>query len=317
MTTFIAPGPGGMPDEVVRGVSDIAQLRPHFKPRKVLAGGGASMFRPMVGGGLHFRATIQGLNVVAEHAQAVEAMLPGAIGVIHSVTGRFSVMEAQRAIAEMGAVDTGDTLRSIHARMITNRGTVATTIGPTTFYSPLIEFGLGPHYPYGPRPFMSESFSVVLPHHLAALRELAMVASGPSKSIRNKHYSGDVNSYLSKIRAHLYSIEKQIGDIVPMGGAFNFHLPGQGFREGLILTARALGDIQSVVGSAVGARFVRRLQGKVTGRLVGIGSHTVSATTTVGARISFAERQYNKIALPAMSRFVSQSTLFGGGGIGG
>lgn len=312
MTTFIAPGAGGLPDQVATGVSSISQLRPHFHPRKVLQAGGASMFRPMVDGGLQFRATIQGLNVVSAHAQAVEAMLPGAIGVIHSVTGRFSVAEARRAITEMGAVDTGDTRDSIHFRLVTNPGIAATEIGPTTFYSPLIEFGLGPHFPFGPRAFMSESFSVVLPHHLAALRELAMVAAGPAKGIRNKHYSGEVNSFLSAFRNHLYTVEKQIGDIVPMGGAFNFRLPGQGLREGMLLFARGLGDIQAVVGSAVGARFLRRLQGRVTGRLVGIGSNTIFANRMVGARISLAEREYNKIALPAMTRFLSQSRLFGG-----
>lgn len=314
---FISPGVPPGPDQIVEGVSDISQLRPYFHPRKVLAGGGASLFRPMVVDGLNFWVTVQGLNVVSAHAQAVEAMLPGAIGIIHSITGRFSVFEARRAITEMGAIDTGATRDSIHFRLITNPGIVATTVGPTTFYSPLIEFGLGPHFPFGPRAFMTESFSVVLPHHLAALRELAMVASGPSTRIRNKHYSSEVNSWLSAFRNHLYRIEKQIGDIVPAGGAFNFRLPGQGLRAGLLGMARSLGDIQAVVGSAVGARFVRRLQGQVTGRLVGIGSKTIFAQRMVGARITLAEREYNKIALPAMTKFISQSSLFGGRGIGG
>lgn len=311
-TTFISPGVPPGPDQVITGVSSISQLRPHFFPRKVLQAGAGQMFRPMGGDGLDFRITIQGLNTVSAHAQAVAAMLPGAIGVIHSVSGRFSVFEARRAIEELGAVDTGATRDSIHFRLVTNPGIAATEVGPTTFYSPLIEFGLGPHFPYGPRSFMTESFWTVLPHHMDALKELAMIASGPSKRVKNKHYAPEVNSFLSNFRNHLYTVEKQIGDIIPMGGVFNFKLPGSGLREGMILFARGLGDIQAVVGSAVGARFVRRLQGRVTGRLVGVGSNTIFANRAFGARISLAEREYNKIALPAMTRFLGQSRLFGG-----
>ena len=313
---FRSPGGEGFSDQVVRvkthpsGQFDFSKLRAHYHPRKLLVAGQASLFRPDIKGALDFKVTIRGLNAMGDHAQAVEAMIPGALGIIQTITGDMVTEAAQAAISEMGAVDTGLTRASIHPRLETTANSVIVRIGPTTFYSPLIEFGLGPHFSYGPRPFMTEAFFRVLPIWLQILRELAQVVSGPSRRVYQDPYHRDVNNWIRHFRNQLYTIEKEIGDIVPFASLHALNKP----RGILVNTARVLGDIQAVVGRAVGARVVRRLEGQVTGRLIGIGSHTVFARHTVTTRITGGERIYNRYAGRYTSRFIGQSNLLGGRG---
>jgi hypothetical protein len=252
---------------------------------------------------------------VANHAAVVDVMIPGALGVIHQVTGRLTVAEARRSMEQdftRAPIDTGATRDSIHSVLETTPDMVMTSVGPTTFYSPLIEFGLARHFTYGPRPFMSNAFFAVLPQHLQALRDLARVASIPRARITGKHHGPPTNSFLARFRAFLYTVEKELGDIIPFGG-----FPGlSGPREALLNMARSIGDIQAVVGSAVGARFVRRLEGRVTGRLIGIGSNTLFASNSFSARITGGQRVYNRVAGRYASRFIGQNNTFGGGGFG-
>lgn len=312
-TPFISPGPEGIPSQVEQvstgpGGYDFSRLKPKYFPRKVLRSGGASMFRPNITGTLQFYGTIRGLNTVSLHAQAVQALLPGALVVIHGITGERAVVEAKKAITEMGAIDTGDTRLSIHSRLETTPNSVHTFVGPTTFYSPLIEFGLGPHATYGPRPFMTQAFFAVLDDHLRALAELAQIASGASKRMTGNPYANPVNSHISGLRQYLYTLEKSIGDVVPLGGPAALNK----LRGGLINFARSLGDIQAVLGHTVSQRFVRRLEGRVTGRLIGIGSHSIFASRTVGASIGGGQRIYNRFAGRATSRYVQQNNTYGG-----
>lgn len=286
--------------------------RSMFATRSDLASGVDSVFRPNARGTLSVRIVVQGLQVVHDHAAAVDIMIPGAIGVIHSVTGRLTVEDARRSMLEdfpKPPILTGATRDSIHARLETTPGVVITSVGPTTFYSPFIEFGLAAHFTYGPRPFMSIAFARVLPQHLQALRDLARVAAVPRARITGRYHGPPTNSYLARFRAFLYTTEKRLGDTVAYGG-----MPGlRPAREATLGMARVLGDIQSVLRSAVGARFARRLEGKVTGRLIGIGSHTIFGQRNVIAHISGAERTYNVIAGGYMNKFMSQTNLFGGG----
>ncbi len=285
---------------------------PDFKSTRAdLKSGVNSMFRPNVMGSVSFSATIRGYNVTREHAMAVDALLPQALAVIHMVTGEEVTKQARSEIIRMDAIDSGDTHDSIHARFHTTPTLIATTVGPTTFYSPLIEFGLARHANFGPRPFMSAAFSEVLPHFLRACRELALIAKeGARGRITDPLYKDHLMALIRQFRAHLYTIEKEIGDIAPLGLPLSI---GNAFRSNLIGTARILGDTQAVLGRTVGLRFQRRLTGKVTGRLIGIGSNTVFANRTFGARISGGERVYNRIAGRYTSRYVSQSRFLRGG----
>jgi hypothetical protein len=289
---------------------NMGKLRPNYFPKAILKSGGAQMFRPNVAGSLNVQIIITGLNVVSMHAQAADALIPGALGILAMVTGRYTTFMAQKSIVQMGAVDTGLTLRSIHPELETTPTMTKVSIGPSTYYAPLIEFGLGPHFPYGPRPFMSEAFSLIVPGWLRALHQLAMVVAGPSKTIKESPYAREVNSWLRGFRGFLYDTEKRIGDVVPLGAPTFLNK----LRQGMINLARSIGDVQSVVGHVVGARIFRRLEGKVTGRLIGIGSHTIFATHNIATKISGAERAYNRIAGKYTSKFISQNQSFGGFG---
>lgn len=283
-----------------------------FATRADLKSGADSLFRPNVAGHLHVSILVQGLRTVATHAAAVDAMIPGALGVIHQVTGRLTVREARRSMEEdfsRQPIETGDTFRSIHSRLETTPDRIITDVGPTTFYSPLIELGLARHFAYGPRPFMSIAFSAVLPHHLKALAELAAVAAHPRARLTGPDHGPPTNHFIRRFRAFLYTAEKAVGDIVPYTGIGGLSGP----REAAVGLARVLGDLNAVLSRAVGARFTRRLEGKVTGRLIGIGSNTIFASRTIGARISGGERVYNRYAGKYMAKFTSQTKLFGGG----
>ncbi|MDX1407622.1 MAG: hypothetical protein R3330_05795 [Saprospiraceae bacterium] len=249
---------------------------------------------------------------MALHAHTIDIMIPGAIGTIHAVTGDYTTAEAQRSIDQdfiKRPYLSGDTYRSIHPRLETTPTTTKTTVGPTTFYAPLIEFGLARHFTYGPRPFMSIAFATVVPHHVAALRQLAQVAAGPRKTISENPHSGPVNEWIRKFRAGLYDIEKRLGDLVPLGGLPFLRAP----REATLGAARVLGDIQAVLGRTVSSRIQARLIGKVTGRLIGIGANTIVAHRTVNTDFGVGQRIYNREAGKYLSRYVSQSRLFRGG----
>lgn len=280
-------------------------------PKKALQAGTAQMFRPAIMGDLKMSVTIQGWNVSYDHATAVAEMLPGALWMIVREVGNENTRQSRIAIASYPrpAIDTGATVESIHPKYSNTSTTMMAEVGPTTFYSPLIEFGLGPHFDHGPRPFMTDGYFRTLPGFLAALNELALVAAGGANRINTDPYKPPVNSWIQRFRNRLYRYEKTIGDIVPLG------LPGvvQRFRSGLVGSARVLGDIQSVVGRSVAGRISHRLTGKVTGRLIGIGSHTVFGSHQV-TTINPGQRLYNREAGKYFSRYTSQTNLFGGFG---
>ncbi len=314
MTSRFISSPGGS-GEFARVIdTTTSRARDSFATRKDLVSGVDSMFRPRAFGDMHFRVIIRGLNATYNHAQAVNELIPGALAIIQGIAGQEAVKFARLALLGQAgfpkAFLSGNTHDSVHARMETTPGSIIMNIGPTTFYSPLIEFGLARHARHGPRPFMSYAFSETFPHWLAAIKELARVSSGPTRTIKQNPYASPTNDFLRQFRDRLYTIEKELGDLVPLGIPLSI---GRGIRENLIGTARVLGDLQAVMTKAVGARFVRRMEGKVTGRLIGIGSNTIFTSRTFGARISGGERIYNRWAGKHMSRFIGQSQRFRGG----
>jgi hypothetical protein len=319
---FISPGGSGAPARTLSVPSSVTGfdpaeatrvLRPHFATRKNLEAGVDSLFRPNVRGDFKLQVVLRGWNTSMDHADAVQAVMPAALAEVMRVTGATNVMHSRAAIEQMGAVDTGATLRSIYAQFSRQGDDMVVSVGPTTFYSPLIEFGLAAHMTYGPRPFMSEGYFRTLPQFLQALNELAHVAAGRGgvKTIKEQPYSKTVNPILQRVRAKLYTFEKALGDRVFFGLG---NVPGLGkLRSGALGSARILGDLNAVMQKLVGARFVRRLEGKITGRAIGIGSRTIFANRTIVTKITGAERTYNRVAGQYMSRFIGQNRLFGGG----
>lgn len=307
-TDFISPGVGGFPDTVVSDPSKFGA----FPSKAALKSGSVQVFRPNMG----FNIVITGLNVAAEHWQAMGDVFPAAVWTIQNRAGEEMSREGRIRISEYGAVDSGDTLRSIHHFLSTTSDSVTVSTGPTTFYAPFIEYGLAAHSaPHiGPRPFMMDAMFAILPEWIHAFNGLATIArKGTRGRFPSGPYKSPIDALLANVRARLYSIEKAIGDTVILPGV-SIAPPGTSrFRERALGGARVIGDVQSVLGRVVGTRFQRRLTGKVTGRLIGVGSRTVFVNKTVGARISGAERIYNKQAGKALSGYVDQSRFFGGG----
>jgi hypothetical protein len=306
---FVSPGGIGIPDTTISlpsrgGRVDLGPLKGHYFPKKVLQSGAGQMFRPKIGPDIQIRIT--GLNVAAEHYAALDEFLPGMIWSILNEAGELMTAAARRTVPILS----GDTYKSIHHFMSTGPGSSTVSVGPTTFYAPLIEYGLGPHARKGPRPFMSNALFEILPGLVLALNELARIAKAGTKfSPRTPEYKSVLQAHMAELRAFLYGAEKLIGDRVILG----IRAPGLSkIRAGLLGGARILGDVQSVMGRVVGARITRRLTGKVTGRLIGVGSRTIFVNQSVTAQISGAQRIYNLQAGKFMSRYVSQSGVLSG-----
>lgn len=290
-------------------------LRPNFVPKKVLQSGKGLVFRPQGHAkGVTMRINVTGANVVSAHAQAFAALLPGAVWNIQANTGKFAT-EAAKAIVPVDTSPTRDdivTRNTIHPQMEhsggTRSGQIVARIGPTTFYAPFIEYGLGGHSAIGPRPFMTDAFFRIAPHWYAAFVELRKVARGAKFSINEPLYGSDLNALLGRWRKHLYTKEKQLGDITPLGLG-----PSTSAQRAFAIgTARVLGDIQAYVGKTVGLRFQRRLTGKVTGRLIGFGSHTIFTNVNYRTQIAAGPRIYNRVAGKYVTKYIDQNESLSG-----
>lgn len=269
-----------------------------------LKSGRASIFRPQAGP--EIIVTIRGLNVVADHWMAMDSFIPGAIWSILNETGEQMTKAARRTVPILS----GDTYRSIHHFMTTTPDSTTVSTGPKTFYAPFIEYGLGSHAHIGPRPFMLNALMEVLPATVMAFHELTLLAKrGAKYRFNTPEYGTGLNALLGQIRQRLYTAEMALGDRIIYG----VQAPGLGkIREGLLGSARILGDVQSVLGRVVGARFARRLTGKVTGRLIGVGSRTVFANKVYTSSFTGGQRVYNKVAGRAMTKYVDQSKFLRG-----
>lgn len=314
-TTWVSPGGSTGITQTIK-VYDSGRgsraLQAAYKPRRggtgvrrVLAAGGHQVFRPQIGGPLRFEVTIQGANVVSQHADAYQQMIGPFIWTIQNITGMYATAVAKSIVLGSQIWESGDTYHSIHHIMETQAfgsyGSITTEIGPTTFYAPFIEYGMGGHTHIGPRPFMTDTFFRIVPNWLHVFEELAKIGkTGARGGFSTNPYSGELNAMMRRWRQYLYSLEKEIGDLVPIGLPLSI---GQHLRSAMINTARSLGDIQSILGRTVAQRFTRRLTGRVTGRLIGIGANTVFASTEYTARISGGERIYNRFAGRAMNNF--------------
>ena len=306
---FVSPGGVGIPDTTISlpsrgGRVDLGPLRGNYFPKKVLQSGGGQIFRPKIGPDV--RIVMTGFDVVSEHYAALDEFMPGMIWSILNEAGELMTAAARRNVPILS----GDTYRSIHHFMSTTPVSSTVSVGPTTFYAPLIEYGLGAHAGIGPRPFMSNALFEVLPGLVMALRELGRIAKAGNKfTPRTREYNSVLQANMARLRAFLYGAEKLLGNRV----IFGIRAPGLSrLRAGLLGGARILGDVQSVMGRVVGARISRRLTGKVTGRLIGVGSRTIFVNQSVTTQISGAQRIYNIRAGQAMSRFVGQSKLLSG-----
>lgn len=316
--TWVRPGGATRPDDFVnvrsaRSVKPLPGMGPGARAR---LRGGAGIFRPSRGPGIILQVDMIGARAVAEHADAFEEMIGPLIWSIQEITGQYATVLARQYIKQYDVIDSGDTHDSVHHFLTTSgagigEGSITVDIGPSTWYAPFPEYGLGGHAGIGPRPFMMDTFFAVLPLWRTVFMELADLGKRGqrSRSFQTHPYANTLNAQIGRVRQRLYSIEKEIGDVFPLGlpSAIGRHL-----RSFMVDAARTLGDIQAVVGRAVGARYSRRLSGRVTGRMIGIGAHTIFGGASYTTSISGGQRIYNRIAGKYMARFASQNKILSG-----
>ena len=283
---------------------------PKFPTKKSLVAGTTRLISPAIGANLEIR--VIGLTVAIEHWAAFQALVPGYMWVAQYRAGELMVGQARLALlGRTGfkpAFLSGDTYKSVYHVVSTTPTTTTVSVGPTTFYAPLIEFGLARHSKYGPRPFMAQALSLTLPWLIQAYVDLAGVAKyGANARVTSPPYKRDLEAYLRRWRSKLYRIERALGNIAVFA-PFGLRVPGTGkFRATILGMARHIGDIQAVMQRTVGLRFQRRLTGKATGRLIGLGSRTIFINQIQSARISGAQRLYNVQAGQLVTKYIDQS----------
>jgi hypothetical protein len=190
-----------------------------FPSKSSLVAGRAQILRPKLPNDIEI--TIRGLRASIEHWDTFQALIGPWMAVAQIRTGQLIQMEARDGL--LGAPGwkpawlTGDTYRSIHYFITTTPNTVMTSIGPTTFYAPLIEYGLGSHSTIGPRPFMLYGATKVVPELIQAYSDLAGVAKfGGLARVSAVRYKSDLERLLARYRARLYTIEKELGAVGPL-----------------------------------------------------------------------------------------------------
>lgn len=197
--------------------------------------------------------------------------------------------------------DTYDTRRSMNGDPIMYVGgdSIVASIGPTTPYSNLLEYGWSKGGTYYVFPFMIPAAER---HEIDFINGL-IDAMGIAIGDRPMAMRGEIGTHdkilksISKARAGLYSIEKALGDIIVITGS-QYLGP---LRSGLLFGAKELGDISAVMNKTIGARIGTRITGSLTGRALGM-TRTVSVDKTYtaypggGNTHGVGSRVYNRVA---------------------
>lgn len=263
MAVYVAPGtPSGQPNIYIpsRGgalTAGALKGRGLYFARDLLQSGQRSVFRPM-GTGVSVEVTLQGFNVAIQHFDAFMALMDAAFPKLMEITGQIVQHNARDRVA----IDTGDTYRSIYYEVYNQQDGYAVDIGPTTFYSPWLEFGTAVTRP---QPFMIPAGEMIAEDFKSATAQVVKLAVEGASAPRMSGKYSDLEQVLGHYRQYLYSTAKALGDISIIGAR---HLISP-IRSELYSLARSLGDIQSVVGGYVGHRISRRLAGRITGKFIG------------------------------------------------
>lgn len=286
---------------------------PPFPSRSALKAG-TQLFRPV---GYTFDIRIQGLNVAAQHWDAVQELIPYYMWIVQDRAGELIRDDARAGLrGETGfkpAYISGDTHDSVHHYITTTPNSVMASIGPTTFYAPFIEYGMASHSGIGPRPFMMQAAFKNIPELIQAYSDLALLAKlGARAPLTAPNYKPPLSALIHKWRAWLYDKEKALGDITPLGPV-GISAPGMSvFRSQLIGSARLLGDLNAFITKTVNARFKRRLVGKLSGRAIGLGHRAIFVNQQVSVGFTPAQRGYNLLAGKAVTKYVDQNRTLAG-----
>lgn len=250
---------------------------------------------------------IIGLNVLAQHFEVLSQAFPSfAVGIL-DVVSDIGIEEARALVGWKGDTRfknrTGETRRSINKSpgVISKPalGEWSVRYGPTTFYSPFLEYGTVHARPY---PFMLPSADLIEPVFFQSVMAfINLVVNGADGAVGMGGGIGGralndprIKGSFSGLRSMLYSTAKALGDISVIGGRGVFGP----LRATMYSLARGLGDVSSIMNRTIGTRITNRLGGRVTGRIIGFGSHSLSYSRTYSAFPggSGGHRIYQRIA---------------------
>lgn len=232
-------------------------------------------------GSTHYVVEIQGANALSEHFWALSQMWdPFAQGLLE-VVGEIGIEVARENVP----VRTGATRDSINMApgVMPFEGTgYMIEVGPTTFYSPFLEYGT---IKMAPRPFMviaGDAMEVLTVNSVIEFLKLVDTETGGSgfgggagvggKGLGRVMSDPRVRNPFSRHRTFLYSGSRFLGDIAVFGGR---EVLGP-VRASMLGMAKSLGDIGSIMNATLTTRITNRLRGRAVGRLTGFGSASLS-----------------------------------------
>lgn len=259
----------GMFDQV------ISRAKAPRHPRADIVTGARQVFRPMgatmqgthVGSLTKANIVVAGLNPVILDLLAVSEVWQQLAWQITDYSAYYTGHLAQMIVP----IDTWATHDSINHDTFYTGTDIIGDVGPHTFYAPWLEFGT---VKMAPRPFMGNAFETVKPVYIHAMYEAAMVAG----TLRNfdAPYDKVADPVVRSFRTWLYDKEKALGNYA----AFGMRPLLSGPRQVMLGAARAMGDVQSLVGGWAGRRVFDRLSGKITGNIIGVGRASLSTSNS-------------------------------------
>ncbi len=242
---------------------------------------------------------VQGLQTLVEHwftiATLTDALTPGVLDFYADVT-----VHNARQFVRKDTWATHDSINKGNGVIRSAIGDYSVWMGAETIQARFLEFGTVNMPAF---PFMIPAIDMIEKDFIRAFGDIAKIADTVTAQVSLRGdvgRDGRVRSPISSLRSGLYSISKALGDISVFGGR-EFLSPIRAFS---LRGARAIGDVNSIMGGAAGMRISHRLRGRATGRLQGFGSASLSFGRSYTGSLG-GQRVYNRfvgrISAPVIS----------------
>lgn len=248
----------------------------------------------------YYEVQLIGANTLIEHLWIMAELWNSFAPQILEVTGEIGIEVARQNVPVL----TGATRDSINMDpgviAKPNIGEYSIRVGPTTFYSPFLEYGT---VYMAPRPFMmiagDAMENIIVKSTMEFIKlvdtNIAGMGFGGGGGLAGRAMSDSrVKSPLTAARTFLYSTSKALGDIAVFGGR---ELLGP-VRGSMLSLAKGLGDVSGVMSGAIGTRVSNRLKGRAIGHLSGFGTASLTSEKTYSgfAGGSAGHRIYARVA---------------------
>ena len=265
--------------------------------RNVLKSGQNQVFRGL-GTTFHIDMHLIGWRTLILDQYVLSSLVPNLATQVTQLSGE---LVRDSAIQDSTFRDrTGDTRRSMLTDPVMSHGggDIVADMGPTTFYAPFLEFGWvkgGNPYAF---PFMIPALDKHTIDFINGHIDVLGIVAGERPYVLRPPMNRDsrIEGSMSVARKFLYKHEKALGDIAVISGS-RFIGP---LRNVMLIAAKELGDLQSIMKHSVGTRVTTRIRGAVTGRALGL-ARTVSVSKNYsgypggGGSSSVGSRVYNRV----------------------